>query len=224
MPEGQNSPTSGRKILASLNPMVLPNLSFEEKLWRRGFDYIVGIDEVGRGSWAGPLVAAGVILPKNFQVPSGFVESKQLTAAKREKFAELISNKALAVKISEISHSKINKIGISRATQFIFRKIVRSISLKPDYFLVDAFHIRYFPKSIQLAIKEGDKKSASIAAASIVAKVYRDSLMSNLSQKFPNYGFEKHKGYGTKHHRAMIKLHGFARVHRTSFNLNYLIS
>jgi len=204
--------------------MVLPNLSFEEKLWRQGFNYVIGIDEVGRGSWAGPLVAAGVILPKNFQVPSGFAESKQITAAKREKFAKLIRNKALAIKITEISSPQINKIGISRATQFIFRKIIRSINLNPDYFLVDAFNIRYFPKSRQLAIKGGDKKSASIAAASIVAKVYRDSLMSNLSQKFPNYGFEKHKGYGTKYHQAMIKLHGFASIHRTSYNLNYLIS
>ena len=204
--------------------MVLPNLSFEEKLWRQGFDYIIGIDEVGRGSWAGPLVAAGGIFPQNFHVPKGFAESKQLTAAKRHKFAELISNKALAIKICELSSSQINKIGLSRATQIIFRKIIRTIALKPDYFLVDAFQIRYFPKSMQLAIKEGDKKSASIAAASIIAKVYRDSLMSNLSQKFPNYGFEKHKGYGTKHNQAMIKLHGFARVHRTSFNLNYLIS
>ena len=182
--------------------MVLPNLSFEEKLWRQGFDYIIGIDEVGRGSWAGPLVAAGVILPKNFHAPKGFAESKQLTAAKRHKFAELISNKALAIKICELSSSQINKIGLSRATQIIFRKIIRTIALKPDYFLVDAFQIRYFPKSMQLAIKEGDKKFV----------------------KCPNYGFEKHKGYGTKHHQAMIKLHGFARVHRTSFNLNYLIS
>lgn len=204
--------------------MILPTLSFEEKIWQKGFQYIIGIDEVGRGSWAGPLVAAGVILPKNFQIPLGFAESKQITAGKREEFAKLIQKKALAVKIAEISPSQINKIGISRATQFLFRKIIRTIDLKPDYFLVDAFNIRYFAKNRQLAIKQGDRQSASIAAASIVAKVYRDRLMLSLSQKFPKYGFEKHKGYGTKLHQAMIKLYGFARVHRTSFNLNYLIS
>src|SRR3989344_1454728 len=146
--------------------MIPPDLSFEEKLWQQGVKHIVGIDEVGRGSWAGPLVSAGVILSKDFEIPKGFAESKQISPTKRAQFAKIK----------------------------------------------------------QLAIKKGDEKSASIAAASIIAKVYRDKLMSQLSKKFPNYGFEKHKGYGTKVHQQMIKAYGFAPIHRTSFNLSYLVS
>ena len=204
--------------------MIPPDLNFEEKLWQQGVKHIVGIDEVGRGSWAGPLVSAGVILSKDFEIPKGFAESKQISPTKRAQFAKFITQKALAIKIVEVSHARIDKIGIGKATQASFRSVIRNIKITPDYFLVDAFYVNYFPKNKQLAIKKGDEKSASIAAASIIAKIYRDKLMSQLSKKFPNYGFEKHKGYGTKVHQQMIKAYGFAPIHRTSFNLSYLVS
>src|SRR3989344_2215612 len=194
--------------------MIPPDLSFEEKLWQQGVKHIVGIDEVGRGSWAGPLVSAGVILSKDFEIPKGFAESKQISPTKRAQFAKFITQKALAIKIVEVSHARIDKIGIGKATQVSFRSVIRNIKITPDY----------FSKNKQLAIKKGDEKSASIAEASIIAKVYRDKLMSQLSKKFPNYGFEKHKGYGTKVHQQMIKAYGFAPIHRTSFNLSYLVS
>lgn len=202
--------------------MFPPNLTAEKNLWSKGFDYVVGIDEVGRGSWAGPLVAAGVILPRNFKVLKGFADSKKLTANAREEFCTLIKNVALGYRIVEIASGKINKIGIGAATQIAFRKITRLIIPNPDFMLIDAFHIKYLPKSRQNAIKHGDELSASIAAASIIAKVYRDNLMQEESQKYPHYGFEKHKGYGTRDHQSAIQRHGFCQIHRTSYNLDFL--
>lgn len=204
--------------------MYLPNLSIEKQLWANGSRHIIGIDEVGRGSWAGPLVAAGVILPQNFKVPYGLADSKKLSHLKRAQFSRLICEKAVAFNIAEISPFSINKIGIAKATQKAFRKIINSITPAPDFHLIDAFYIKYLAKSKQYAVKYGDSISASIAAASIIAKVYRDDLMVNISQIYPNYAFEKHKGYGTKLHQQNIKKFGFCKIHRTSYNLNYLIS
>lgn len=204
--------------------MILPDLNFEKNYWQKGFKYIAGIDEVGRGSWAGPLVAAGVILPSDFEVPQGFADSKQLTSKKRDIFCKLIESQAVSFTIAEISNNKINIFGIAKATQIVFRKIVRNLNPAPNYLLIDAFHIKYFPKKKQLAIKYGDKKSATIAAASIIAKVYRDNLMTKFAQKFPKYSFEKNKGYGTKFHQQSIKSYGFTKIHRTSFNLDYLLT
>lgn len=204
--------------------MFLPTLDVEKSLWRQGFNYIVGIDEVGRGSWAGPLVAAGVILPKNFKVPKGFGDSKQLTAKARQKFDKFIKTVAVSHRTVEIASDKINKIGIGAATQTAFRKITKLLSPSPDFILIDAFHIKYLAKSRQNAIKHGDQISASIAAASIIAKVYRDDLMQRESQKYPHYGFEKHKGYGTRSHQMAIQKYGFCQIHRTSYNLNFLFS
>lgn len=204
--------------------MVLPDLLQEKSLWQKGITRIVGIDEVGRGSWAGPLVAAGVILPQDFILPKYLADSKLLSAKKRRDLDKILRKEVLAFKIAEISHRVINKIGIGKATQIAFRKIVNSIAPRPDYCLVDAFHIKYLTRMSQKAIKHGDMTCASIAAASIIAKVYRDSLMEKMSLKFPNYGFEKHKGYGTKDHQLAIKTYGFSAYHRTSYNLNFLIN
>jgi ribonuclease HII len=202
--------------------MVLPDLLQEESLWEKGITRIVGIDEVGRGSWAGPLVAAGVILPSDFKIPKYLADSKLLTSQKRRELDKILRKEVSAFKIAEVSHRVINKIGIGKATQIAFRKIVNSLSPRPQYCLVDAFHIRYLAKAKQKAIKHGDMTCASIAAASIIAKVYRDNLMEEMSQKFPNYGFEKHKGYGTREHQLAIKTYGFSDFHRTSFNFNFL--
>lgn len=204
--------------------MVLPNLHIEKSLWRAGYRYIVGIDEVGRGSWAGPLVAAGVILPHDFQIPEGLADSKQVKPLKRAELANLIYQKAKGVTVVEISPSRINRVGIGKATNEAFRKIARTISPSPDFYLIDAFYIKHLSRKKQRAIKSGDKICASIAAASIIAKVYRDRLMKNLHHHFPNYGFGRHKGYGTVFHQQAIKKFGFTKVHRTSYNLNWLLT
>jgi len=204
--------------------MVLPNLKLESSLWRKGYRRIVGIDEVGRGSWAGPLVAAGVILPQDFEIPENLADSKMLKPSQRVKLERIIKQKALAVNIIEISPARINRIGLGKVSQEIFRKVARSLKPAPDFCLIDAFYIKYFSRKKQMAVKNGDKISASIAAASIVAKVYRDKLMRSLHFKYPEYGFGRHKGYGTLYHQQAIKKFGFCKIHRTSFNLDYLTS
>ncbi len=204
--------------------MTLPTLEVEKTLWNRGLEFIAGIDEVGRGSWAGPLVAAGVILPKNFKIPTGLKDSKQLNRKQREVLDISIKNSAVAYSIVEVSHEKINSVGVGAVNQIAFRKIIKNLNPQPDFTIVDAFRIKYFNKSKQMAIKFGDAKCATIAAASIIAKVYRDKLMDKLSIIYPNYGFEKHKGYGTKIHQNAILKFGFCEIHRTNYNLNFLFT
>lgn len=201
--------------------MVLPSLDIETSLWQKGHSKIVGIDEVGRGSWAGPMVAAGVIFPQDFQIPDGLADSKLLKARERERLAIIITSQSRFA-IQEVSVATIDKIGIGKATNFLFKKIVKN--LNPDFCLIDAFYIKYFPKRRQMAVKNGDKICASIAAASIIAKVYRDSLMRKLHFQYPHYGFGKHKGYGTKFHQQAIKDFGFTKIHRTSYHLDFLFS
>ncbi len=204
--------------------MILPTLALEKSLWQKGFLNIVGIDEVGRGSWAGPLIVAGVIFPQDFEIPENLADSKALKHTQRVKLANIIQNKGVGTYIVEISHRRIDKIGMGKATQEAFRKVARNIKPKPDFVLVDAFYIKHFSKKTQMAVKNGDKICASISAASIIAKVYRDRLMRKLHFTFPDYGFGKHKGYGTKLHQQAIKTHGFSKIHRMSFNLGYLIT
>lgn len=199
--------------------MVYPTLKIEKKLWVQGFANIVGLDEVGRGCFAGPVVVGAVIFPKDVDLPEGIADSKLLTPEKRKQLESRIKNKALAWAIAEISVRDINKIGIGKATQMAFRKALRLCPLQVDFVLIDAFYVEHLDRKKQQPIQGGDKICASISAASIIAKVYRDELMEKLHQKYPNYGFDKHKGYGTKEHREAIKKHGLSRIHRTSFNL-----
>ncbi|MDP2632642.1 MAG: ribonuclease HII [Candidatus Curtissbacteria bacterium] len=204
--------------------MILPTLNIENTLWQKGHKYIVGIDEVGRGSWAGPLVAAGVILPQDFQIPLGLADSKLIKPQTRNKLSDIIKKTALGYYIAEISSYEIDKIGVGKATFVAFRKIFRSISPQADFCVIDAFHIKYLDRKKQMAIASGDKICASISAASIIAKVYRDNLMKSLHFKYPNYGFGKHKGYGTQAHQEAIRKYGFTKIHRSSYNLNYLFA
>lgn len=197
--------------------MIFPTLEFESELWNKSLLKVCGIDEVGRGSFAGPVVAGAVIFHPYKNTPQGINDSKLLTSGKREKLAEEIKKAALSWAVSEINVRIINKLGIVKATQMAFRKVVKTLS--PDYILIDAFHIKHLNRKKQRAIIKGDQKCVSIAAASIIAKVYRDKLMRNLSKKYPQYGFAKHKGYGTKLHQEVIKKHGLCRIHRKSFNL-----
>ena len=199
--------------------IVTSNLDIEQSLWEKGYLYICGLDEVGRGSFAGPVVAGAVIFPKNVNLPEGLADSKLLKPRQREKLAPLIKNQSLAWAVAEISVSASNKSGIGKAPPLAFRKSIKLLSKTPDFILVDAFYIKHLNRKRQRAVKEGDTICASISAASIIAKVYRDKLMKKLHRKYPKYGFSKHKGYGTKKHCDAIKKYGLSCIHRKSFNL-----
>lgn len=199
--------------------MITPTLDIETKLWRLGYNYICGIDEVGRGSFAGPVCVGAVIFPKDFQIIDGLADSKLLSVRQRESLAKDIKSQALGWAVSEIGVAAINKVGIGKASQMAFRKALKLLDSSPDFILIDAFYIKHLNRKRQKAIADGDTICASIAAASIIAKVYRDGLMKKLHRKYPVYGFAKHKGYGTKKHQEAIKLYGLSRIHRRSFNL-----
>lgn len=199
--------------------MVIPNLDIEKNLWNLGFTHICGLDEVGRGSFAGPVVVGAVIFSKDSLLIEGIADSKLLKPGEREKLAVWIMNNAVCWSIAEVGISVINKAGIGKATQMAFRKSIRLLSKSPDFILIDAFYIKHLNRKRQKAVKDGDKICASISAASIIAKVYRDTLMEKLHKKYPEYGFAKHKGYGTKQHQEAIKKYGLSRIHRKSFNL-----
>lgn len=209
-----------------------PSFRIEKKLWQR-FTFIAGVDEVGRGSFAGPVVAGCVIFnshssfPRNIKVD----DSKKLTSRQREKASVWIKKNALSWGVGEIPTALINRLGMARATKMAFRKAVsearKRLGKSIDYLLIDAFFIPYVrgnPKGRQRAIINGDEKSLSIAAASIIAKVYRDKLMLRLSKKvkFKKYGWGKNKGYGTKEHQLAIKTYGITRYHRKAFVKNFL--
>lgn len=199
--------------------MILPTLDFEKKLWNSGYSYICGLDEVGRGSFAGPVVVGAVIFPRHVELIDGLADSKLIRAGQREKLSRIIKEQCIAWAVSEISVSIINKVGIGKATQMAFRKALKQCLVPADYVLIDAFYIKHLNRKKQKAIKRGDQICASIAAASIIAKVYRDKLMKKLGKIYPQYGFGAHKGYGTKKHQQALKRFGLTRIHRRSFNL-----
>jgi ribonuclease HII len=176
---------------------------------------IAGVDEAGRGPLAGPVVAAAVIIKDYFEELEEINDSKKLTEKKREKLYDIITEKC-EVGIGTASESEIDKINILNATFLAMRRALEQVD-KYDMVLVDGNHkIREYSGKQQEVIK-GDGRSLSIAAASIVAKVYRDNIMRELAQKYPDYRFEKHKGYGTKLHRELLHSHGACEIHRKSF-------
>lgn len=197
-----------------------PTFNYEQQLWNQGLTYIAGIDEVGRGAFAGPVVTAAVILPRQFPQMDEINDSKLLTAKKREKLDIIIKHYALSFSLTEGSLELVNEIGVGKACQQAFVQAVQKLTIQPDHILIDGFYIDDLPKDKQTPIIKGDQKSISIAAASIIAKVYRDDLMRKLSDQFENYMFAKNKGYGTLEHRNAIKQFGLCPLHRTSFDLN----
>jgi ribonuclease HII len=199
--------------------MTKPTFDEEQLLWNQGIAHVAGVDEVGRGCFAGPVVTAAVIMPHNFTATDEINDSKLLSAKKREKLAEIIKKFALAYAIAEIPVAIINAIGIGKATQQAFHLAITKLSLPPEFILMDAFYIQTIAREIQKPIIHGDQKSISIAAASIIAKVYRDELMKKLHALYEVYDFATNKGYGTKKHREAIKQFGLCDLHRTSFNL-----
>jgi ribonuclease HII len=204
-----------RKGVQHLIHKWLRRMNVFENKWRaRGYEYIAGIDEVGRGPLAGPVVAAAVILPKDFFL-AGIDDSKKLSEAKRFEYAEIIKREAIAVNVAEVEAGEIDTINIYEATKRAMRAAIVSLSSKPDVLLIDAMKLET-PYASESIIK-GDAKSVSIAAASIVAKVARDSFMKEISKDFPEYGFEHNMGYGTKEHILAIQKHGITPYHRKSF-------
>jgi ribonuclease HII len=187
---------------------------YEISLRKQGFRNIAGIDEVGRGPLAGPVVAAAVILPEDFLL-LGIDDSKKLTELKREAFYELIMDQALAVNIAMISPEEIDCINIYEATKKAMAASVAGLSIKPDFLLIDAMKL-VTPYPFE-AIVKGDAKSISIAAASIVAKVTRDRLMKEIASIYPEYSFENNMGYGTKEHLLALEKNGITPHHRKSF-------
>jgi len=195
---------------------------FDSRFHNNNITYLCGIDEVGRGPLAGPVIAAAVILPSSCNIP-GVDDSKKLTALKREQMVPVIREKALTWGIGEASESDIDRINIVQATYLAMQNAVNNLSIQPDYLLVDGNQfpiLDYKSGEIPLrgeAVVKGDAKSLSIACASVLAKVHRDRLMVKLSAVFPEYGFEKHKGYGTLQHRQALAEKGISPIHRKTF-------
>ncbi len=190
-------------------------LHYEHILKAQGYRYIAGVDEAGRGPLAGPVVAAAVILdPEN--VPADADDSKKLSASKRERLYDEIMQRALSVSVAVTGPERIDRINILRATLETMNSAISGLEITPDYILVDGNILPPGHKNAA-AIVKGDALSASIACASIIAKVTRDRLMTELSEKYPQYGFEKHKGYGTHDHMQAIAEHGLCPIHRKSF-------
>lgn len=201
--------------------MILPSLVIERSLWHRGLRLVAGIDEVGRGALAGPIVAAAVILPSCRDTMcrhlSDVRDSKLLTAKKREELSPIIKAQAVAFSLGIVDAGIIDQIGIGRANLLAMREAIDSLKPLADFFLIDCFQIPQIPREMQLPIIRGDQKSVSIAAASIVAKVYRDNLMVELGKEYPQYFWERNKGYGTLLHREAIKKYGLSPLHRVTF-------
>jgi ribonuclease HII len=194
----------------------MPDLALEHALHASGLALIAGVDEAGRGPLAGPVAAAAVILPPAFSCP-GLDDSKKLSPAKREAlFATLTATPGLRWALALASPAEIDTLNILRATHLAMRRAVADLGVVPDRCLIDGLPVRDFPWPHD-AIVKGDGRCLSIAAASIIAKVSRDRLMLEIDAEFPQYGFAKHQGYGTKHHLATLRLHGPCRHHRRSF-------
>lgn len=188
---------------------------YEEALEDRGYKYVAGVDEVGRGPLAGPVVVAAVILPMGLRI-KGINDSKKLSEKKREELYKQIMKEALAVSVAYVYEDEIDKINIYEATKKGMLEAVDKLQIKPEHVLIDAMPLAEL-KIEHTSIIHGDALSASIGAASIIAKVTRDHFMEKMDHKYPNYGFKKHKGYCTKEHLEALEKYGPCEIHRKSF-------
>ena len=199
----------------------MPDFSVENLFYQKGYKAVCGVDEAGRGPLAGPVCAAAVILPADIEI-EGLNDSKKLSEKKREELYDVITKKAIAYGIAFGTLDEIENFNILNATFLAMNRAIDSLSVKPDFALVDGNRV---PKDINIPCEiviKGDAKSSSIAAASILAKVTRDRLLYDYDKEFPMYGFAKHKGYGTKAHYDAIKEYGVCKYHRLSFLKNVL--
>lgn len=193
----------------------MPNFDYENIRYNEGYAAVCGCDEAGRGPLCGPVVAAAVILPHDVEI-EGLNDSKKLTEKKREALFEIIKEKAIAYAIAEASPAEIDEINILNASMLAMRRAVDALPVKADFALIDGNCSRGFEIPTETVVK-GDAKSASIAAASILAKVTRDRQCAELDRLYPKYGIAKHKGYPTKDHMDAVREHGPSPIHRRSF-------
>jgi ribonuclease HII len=191
-------------------------LEIEHSLWLQGIESIAGVDEAGRGPLAGPVVAAAVVFPRDLLIEH-VDDSKKCTAKQREALFTLIMEQAVGVGVGVVDHEVIDRINILQATILAMRKSLENLNIRPDYAIIDGNSFTHETLKFQNIIK-GDEKSFTIAAASIVAKVTRDRLMRDLDLRFPQYGFARHKGYGTRQHIEAIRMYGLCEIHRRSFH------
>jgi ribonuclease HII len=205
---------------------MYPNLRREKNLWKKGFNRVACLDEAGRGPLAGPVVAAVVVLKpirsKSKKKELKFLfktvkDSKKLTKKKRKKLYEiLIKNHQIKWGRARVSEKVVDRINILEATKLAMKRAIKKLKMKPDFLILDG-SFKIPSKTHQKSIKGADEKVFSCSCASIIAKVYRDKIMQRLHKKYPLYGFDKHKGYPTKHHLRMLKKYGPCKIHRKSF-------
>ena len=193
---------------------VMDNYKYERELNQKGITLIAGVDEVGRGPLIGPVVAAAVILPKNFKL-DGLTDSKKLSEKKREYYYEIIKKDAIAIGLGIISEKRIDEINIYEATKEALKEAVYNLNPKPEHILIDAM-----PLDLDIpttSIIKGDLLSLTISAASVIAKVTRDHMLYDIDKEYPMYDLKNNKGYGTKKHLEAIKQYGITKYHRLSF-------
>ena len=198
-----------------------PGLQLEQSLWQQGIQTIAGIDEAGRGAWAGPVMAAVVVLPADPQIRltlSGVRDSKQMTPRQRECWAGQIKTAALAWYVGAASAEEIDRMGILPATRAAMTRAIQGLAQLPQHFLFDFIHWKDCPYPGEKLVR-GESQSLSIAAASVLAKTTRDALMRELDGEYAGYGFARHKGYGTAFHRQAIRELGLCPVHRKTFRI-----
>jgi ribonuclease HII len=203
-------------------PVILPerpNLAFEISLWEKGYQLIAGIDEAGRGAWAGPVSAAAVIFPPSPDIANtlaGVNDSKKLTPSQRNYFSEIIKGQCVTYGVGMASAAEIDQIGILPATKLAVRRALEHCLPQPDYLLLDFLTLPDVTLP-QLPLVKGDARSLSIASASILAKTSRDQYMQELDALYPGFGFATHKGYGTSHHQRQLHALGPSPIHRMTF-------
>lgn len=198
----------------------MPDFQIESEVKLKGYKYVCGVDEAGRGPLAGPVCAAAVILPDDVFI-EGLNDSKKLTEKKREALIDIIKEKAVAWSVAFASVEEIEEFNILNATYLAMNRAIEGLELKPDFALIDGNRV---PTDIKVPCKtviKGDALSCSIAAASIIAKVTRDRLLDEYDERYPQYGFKKHKGYGTAAHYKAVDEFGLSPIHRPSFFKKY---
>jgi ribonuclease HII len=198
--------------------MIYATFDDEKILWDQGYQAICGIDEVGRGCFAGPLLAGAVIYPPHFKTDEKIADSKKLTKLQKNHLSKYIKENALAYGIGTVEVAEINELGLTAAQQLAYQRAVQN--LPADFYMIDAVKLDHIPTDKQLHIIRGDVTSISIASGAIIAKVERDALMTELAKDYPEYGFDNHVGYGTLQHRQAIFQHGLTPLHRTIFKLD----
>lgn len=200
----------------------MPDYSYEKGAVSKGFKYVCGVDEAGRGPLAGPVFAAAVILPEDLEI-EGLNDSKKISEKKREQLFEIIKEKAVAYSVAFATVEEIEQFNILEATYLAMNRAIEGLNTPADYALIDGNRV---PRNIKIpceTVIKGDAKSCSISAASILAKVSRDRLLLEYDEQYPEYEFKKHKGYGTAAHYEAVKKYGLCPVHRPSFFKKFFV-